>query len=128
MRDSHLHCVERERGKARRNLAKIHAKARLEFRKFLAFHPVARPLEKKALLLGARRSTLLIPQTPKTSNFLWQDKHKPKQRAGTSLPLAKIQPVKQDLPGSPTFPITLPRNCSTKQNLNKNEAHLKFLS
>lgn len=46
MRYSHVHCVERERGKARRNLAKVHAKARLELRKFLAFRLVARPLEK----------------------------------------------------------------------------------
>ena len=46
MRYSHLHRVERERGKARRNLAKVHAKARLELRKFLAFRLVARPLEK----------------------------------------------------------------------------------
>lgn len=46
LRYSHPHCVEREIGKARRNLAKVHAKARLELRKFLAFRLVARPLEK----------------------------------------------------------------------------------
>lgn len=46
MRYCHLHCVEREGGKVRRNLAKAHAKARLELRKFLAFRLVARPLEK----------------------------------------------------------------------------------
>lgn len=46
VRYSPLHCVEREGGKVRRNLAKIHAQARLELRKFLAFRLVARPLEK----------------------------------------------------------------------------------
>jgi len=56
--------------------------------------PPCRQISGKKLRVGARMSTPLTPQTPRTSSLLWLNKQKPKQRAEASSPLGKTQHAK----------------------------------